>query len=300
MSLLFDKFLFTVKTKADAIPLGWYALLLMFIYFLIYILGIGGLGEFLERQLPKLLTREMFWYIMVGFGAQMVDGALGMAYGVCSSTFLLSVGVTPAAASASVHVAEVFTTAASGASHYTLGNVNKRLFKALVIPGVLGGIVGAYLLSSFDGNTIKPFVSIYLFFMGILILRKALAKKIERTKIKRIGVLALAGGFLDSVGGGGWGPVVNSTLLSTGKTPRYIIGTVNTVEFFVAFASAGVFTLFMGLQNVQIVIGLILGGVIAAPIGAFLVGKIKTKPMMLMVGLLVCFLSVRTLVKLFL
>ncbi len=289
-----------IKSRADRTPIGLFALLLLGIYLTIFIINSGGVQEWLTEQFPLFFTEEMMWYVLVGVGAQMVDGALGMAYGICSSTFLLSVGVSPAAASASVHVAEVFTTAASGASHYTLGNVNKRLFKALVVPGVLGGMIGAYILSSFDGNIIKPYVNVYLFFMGIIILRKALMPKIERSKVRRVGLLALAGGFLDSVGGGGWGPVVNSTLLSKGKSPRIIIGTVNTVEFFVAFASAGVFTMFMGLQNVQIVLGLIIGGVIAAPFGAYLVGKIKTKPLMLMVGLLVCFLSLRTLLKTFL
>jgi uncharacterized membrane protein YfcA len=132
-----------------------------------------------------------------------------------------------------------------------------------------------------------------------VIIRKALAPRIERSKVKNLSLLALLGGFLDSVGGGGWGPVVNSTLLSKGKTPRLIIGTVNSVEFFLTFASAGVFTLFMGLQNVQIIVGLVLGGVVAAPFGAYLVGKVKAKPLMIIVGLLVCFLSLRTLYKVF-
>ncbi len=285
--------------QAVSYPVVWIAALLV----LFFALGFFFIGNNIEKliadKLPLLFTEEMLWYILVGFSAQMVDGALGMAYGVCSSTFLMSIGVSPAAASASVHVAEVFTTGASALSHYSLKNINKRLFKALVIPAVSGGVVGAYLLSSFDGNIVKPYVNIYLFIMGIVILRKALAPKIQRSKVRNLGFLALAGGFLDSVGGGGWGPVVNSTLLSKGKTPRLIIGTVNTVEFFLTFASAGVFTLFMGLQNVQIILGLVLGGVIAAPFGAYLVGKIKTKPLMIMVGLLICFLSLRTLIKVF-
>ena len=280
-------------------PIVWVVTLLALFLALGLFFIRNDIEKFIADKFPLLFTEEMLWYVLVGFGAQMVDGALGMAYGVCSSTFLMSVGVSPAAASASVHVAEIFTTGASAIAHFSLKNINKRLFKALVIPAVLGGMVGAYLLSSFDGNMVKPFVNTYLFIMGVVIIRKALAPRIERSKVKNLSLLALVGGFLDSVGGGGWGPVVNSTLLSKGKTPRLIIGTVNTVEFFLTFASAGVFTLFMGLQNVQIIVGLVLGGVVAAPFGAYLVGKVKTKPLMIMVGLLVCFLSLRTLYKVF-
>jgi len=291
---------FVLRLKqAVRYPIVWVVTLLA----LFFVLGLFFIRNDIEiliaDKLPLLFTEEMLWYVLVGFGAQMVDGALGMAYGVCSSTFLMSVGVSPAAASASVHVAEIFTTGASAIAHFSLKNINKRLFKALVIPAVLGGMVGAYLLSSFDGNMVKPFVNTYLFIMGVVIIRKALAPRIERSKVKNLSLLALLGGFLDSVGGGGWGPVVNSTLLSKGKTPRLIIGTVNSVEFFLTFASAGVFTLFMGLQNVQIIVGLVLGGVVAAPFGAYLVGKVKAKPLMIIVGLLVCFLSLRTLYKVF-
>ena len=286
--------------QAVSYPIVWVVTLLALFLALGLFFIRNDIEKFITDKLPLLFTEEMLWYVLVGFGAQMVDGALGMAYGVCSSTFLMSVGVSPAAASASVHVAEIFTTGASAIAHFSLKNINKRLFKALVIPAVLGGVVGAFLLSSFDGNMVKPFVNIYLFIMGVVIIRKALAPRVKRSKVKNLSLLALVGGFLDSVGGGGWGPVVNSTLLSKGKTPRLIIGTVNTVEFFLTFASAGVFTLFMGLQNVQIIIGLVLGGVVAAPFGAYLVGKVKTKPLMIMVGLLVCFLSLRTLYKVFL
>lgn len=288
---------FTLRLKqAVSYPMAWLVTLLALLFSLGFFFFPNNIDKLVLGKLPLLFNRELIGYVLVGFAAQMVDGALGMAYGVCSSTFLMSVGVSPAAASASVHVAEIFTTGASAIAHFSLKNINKRLFKALVIPAVLGGVVGAYLLSSFDGNMVKPFVNIYLFIMGVVILRKALAPKVERTKVKHIGLLALVGGFLDSVGGGGWGPVVNSTLLSKGKTPRLIIGTVNSVEFFLTFASAGVFTLFMGLQNVQIIVGLVLGGVVAAPFGAYLVGKVKAKPLMIIVGLLVCFLSLRTLI----
>lgn len=245
----------------------------------------------------KFFTVELLTYVLVGIGAQLIDGALGMAYGVSSTTFLMSVGVTPAAASAAVHVSEVFTTAVSGLSHFRFKNINKRLFRAMVVPGVLGAMLGAYILTNINGDYIKPFVSVYLLVMGVVIIRKALRSVIAKEKVQRVGLLALAGGFLDSMGGGGWGPVVTSTLLSKGRSPQYTIGTVNATEFFVTFASAGVFTWFMGLQNVSVIAGLVIGGVIAAPFGALLVGKVKPKTLMIAVGLLIVFLSLRNLVK---
>jgi len=167
----------------------------------------------------------------------------------------------------------------------------------MVIPGMLGAAAGAYAITSINGDFVKPFVSIYLLIMGGIILKKALRKNIEKKSIKNIGLLALFGGFLDSIGGGGWGPVVTSTLLSRGRDPKYTIGTVNATEFFVAFTSAGVFTLFMGLQNISIIAGLVMGGVIAAPFGAYLASKIKPKTLMILVGCLIIFLSLRNLIK---
>lgn len=287
-----------VKTQLDKVPLLFLLPVLVVVYALVYFLS--GMHDAHPISIPfeKIFTTEFLTYVLVGVGAQLIDGALGMAYGVSASSFLLSVGVTPAAASAAVHVSEVFTTGASGLSHLTFKNVNKRLFKAMVIPGVIGAMVGAYVLTSIDGDIVKPFVSVYLLIMGIVIIRKALRKVIEKKKVRSVGVLALFGGFLDSIGGGGWGPVVTSTLLSKGRDPKYIIGTVNATEFFVAFASAGVFTWFMGLQNVSVIAGLVIGGIIAAPFGALLVGKVRPKTLMLIVGCLIIFLSLRNLIKL--
>ncbi|MES2620632.1 MAG: sulfite exporter TauE/SafE family protein [Bacteroidota bacterium] len=286
-----------IKMELDRIPLLFLLPVLVLVYALAYFLS--GMYAVHPIQIPfdKFLTMDFLTYVLVGIGAQLIDGALGMAYGVSASSFLLSVGVTPAAASAAVHVSEVFTTGASGLSHLTFRNVNKRLFKAMVIPGVIGAVVGAYVLTSIDGDIVKPFVSIYLRIMGVVILRKATRKVIEKKKVKSVGVLALFGGFLDSIGGGGWGPVVTSTLLSKGRNPQYTIGTVNATEFFVAFSSAGVFTWFMGLQNVSVIAGLVIGGVLAAPVGALLVGKVKPKTLMIIVGSLIIFLSLRNLIK---
>jgi uncharacterized membrane protein YfcA len=234
-------------------------------------------------------------FILVGLAAQLVDGALGMAYGATCSSFLLSLGLSPATASASVHIAEIFTTGASGLSHLRFGNVNKKLFLYLLFPGIVGAVAGAYLLSDFiDGDIIKPFIAIYLLILGFIILKKAFQKKTVKRKVKRIGWLAGAGGFMDAVGGGGWGPIVTSTLLSTGRSASYTIGSVNLAEFFIALAGAGTFLLFTSIDGWQAIIGLIIGGVIASPFAAFLVAKVKRKPLMVLVGTLIVVLSIRT------
>ena len=234
-------------------------------------------------------------FIIVGFVAQMIDGALGMAYGVSSTTFLLSIGIPPAAASASVHAAEVCTTAVSGLSHLTLGNVNKDLFKKLLIPGVIGGILGAYILTTVPGEKIKPFVNIYLLVMGIVILRKALQKaQAKQTKVPPV-PLGLVGGFFDAIGGGGWGPIVTTTLVATGNNPRLAIGSVNLAEFFVTVCESITFFLTIGLVHWKIIAGLLIGGVCAAPLAAYICKKLPTRLLMAMVGVLIIVLSVRTL-----
>ncbi|MFM2305906.1 MAG: hypothetical protein RLZZ367_575 [Bacteroidota bacterium] len=289
MTIMFSRFIDVLGKLRIAFVLPLFLLAYLVVYF--------ASSYSIEHIFTKFSTPEFFTYMLVGVCAQLIDGALGMAYGVSASTFLMSVGVSPAAASAAVHVSEVFTTAVSGISHFRFKNVNKKLFRAMVIPGVLGAVVGAYLLTAVNGDYVKPVVSVYLLIMGIAILRKALRKVVPREKFKRVGLLALAGGFLDSIGGGGWGPVVTSTLLGKGRSPQYTIGTVNATEFFVTFASAGVFTLFMGIQNVSVIAGLIIGGIIAAPFGALVVGKISPKKLMIAVGVLIILLSLRNLIK---
>lgn len=246
-------------------------------------------------SIGAFISSDFALYLLVGLAAQLVDGALGMAYGVTSTSFLLSLGVPPAISSTSVHVAEMFTTGASAISHFRFKNINKKLFKSLLIPGVIGAIVGAYLLSDvIDGDVIKPYIAAYMLILGLIIIRKALQKTLVKNKTKRIGTLAAAGGFLDSIGGGGWGPIVTSTLLGQGRDPRYTIGSVNAAEFVISFASGVTFLIFTGVSSWQVVSGLIIGGIIAAPFGAMLVGKIKRKPLMLIIGTLVIGLSVRT------
>ncbi len=222
-----------------------------------------------------------------------------MAYGISSTSFLLGLGIPPAMASSSVHVAEVFTSGVSGLSHLRLGNVNKKLFQSLVIPGMLGVITGAYVLTSIDEKIIKPFIAIYLLIMGIVIIRKAFKKVQEVKETKKLAVLAVFGGFMDAVGGGGWGPIVASTLISKGHNPRYTIGSVNLAEFFIAIAGAGTFVALIGLGNWQIIAGLIIGGTFAAPFAALLCKKFNAKTLMIMVGILIICLSMRTIYLMF-
>jgi uncharacterized membrane protein YfcA len=248
----------------------------------------------------QFFTQDMLFYMLVGFLAQMIDGALGMAYGISSTSFLLGLGIPPALASSSVHVSEVFTSGISGLSHLKMGNVNKRLFQRLVLPGMIGAVAGAYILTSIDGKVIKPYIAIYLLIMGIIVLRKAFRKVAAPRDEKTLAPLALFGGFMDAVGGGGWGPIVASTLLSKGHQPRYAIGSVNLAEFFIALAGAITFVTLIGAGNWQIIAGLVVGGSVAAPFAAYLCRKFSTKTLMIMVGILIIGLSIRTLVMTFL
>jgi uncharacterized membrane protein YfcA len=236
-------------------------------------------------------SSTFYTFVGVGFVAQLIDGMLGMGYGVVSAISLMSLGLSPASVSASIHTAEMFASGASGYNHYRFGNVNKRLFKVLLIPGILGSISGALLLAHFGeqyANIIKPVLALYLLFLGLRIISKAVRKQAQqRRKVKNAGWLAGAGGFLDSFGGGGWGPLVTSTLIANGRTPNYVIGTVSLVEFFVTFASALTFFSIMGFKHWDIVLGLIVGGVTAAPLAARLAGRLPTRWMFIGVGLIV-------------
>lgn len=249
----------------------------------------------------KSLDSKFYWLVVAGFFAQLVDGALGMGYGVVSTTVLMSMGVNLSAISGSVHTAEMFSSGASGYSHYKFGNVNKKLFKALLVPGVIGAVVGAYLLAKYGdeyANYVRPIIASYTMILGLRILVIAFRGTSKKPKkVKNVGWLAGAGGFLDSFGGGGWGPLVTSTLISKGRSPRFVIGSVSITEFFVTFASALTFFSVIGVSHWQVILGLILGGLIAAPIAARLVGKLPTKTMFIAVGVMVVFWSIRILLK---
>ena len=222
-----------------------------------------------------------------------------MAYGISSTTFLLSTGLTPAVASASVHIGGVFTMLASGLSHWKLKNINIKILKNLIIPGVIGAITGAFVLTSVPSETIKIFVNIYLIIMGIRILYKVfkttIKKKIQLTKIWLIGVI---GGFLDSIGGGGWGPIVTSTFIIDGYKPSMVIGTSNTAKFFVTLAQSVVFIVMIDISKMwQVILGLSIGGIIAAPIAALISKKIPAKAIMILVGIVIIVINLWDIVK---
>lgn len=245
------------------------------------------------------ITSDILLYILGGFLAQMVDGALGMAYGVTASTFLANLGVSPAVVSMSVHASEIFTSGVSGYMHLKFGNVNSKLFKIVLIPGIIGAILGAYLLASLLDDYmpyIKPAISGYTLLLGVLIIRKALRKRVAKKPFKPIGPLAWFGGFMDSIGGGGWGPIVTSTLIASGRHPRYTIGSVNLAEFFISLASSVTFIFVIGFSQWQVILGLILGGTIAAPIAARLANKLPVKALMIMVGIVVILASLKRIV----
>jgi hypothetical protein len=236
--------------------------------------------------------------LLAGFMAQLVDGALGMGYGLTSATILLSSGASLPAISGSIHTAEVFASGASGYSHYKFGNVNKKLFKALVIPGVLGAIAGAILLSAYGELTwMRPLLACYTLFLGIKMITNVFRKNLKKG-FKRHGILAGAGGFLDSVGGGGWGPIVTTTLISRGRNPKYVIGSVSLTEFFVTLASAFSFFLMMGVSHWQVIIALIIGSTIAAPLAARLAGRLPRKTSFILLGTLVIIWSGKILFQL--
>ena len=237
-------------------------------------------------------------FAAVGFLAQIVDGALGMAYGLICSTVLLALGVPPATASASVHIAELFTTAASGGAHLHYHNVDFRMFWRLVPAGILGGILGAYVLTGVDAGIMRPIVVVYLGIMGLIILWRAIRPGVQHILTARAtGVVGVVGGFSDAVGGGGWGPMVTSALMASGAHPRHVIGTVNTAEFLVAFTISATFVwaLLSGhwtnagslMNHAAAVIGLTAGGVIAAPLAGLVVKRVPARVLAAIVGVVV-------------
>ena len=240
------------------------------------------------------MSADFITYLVIGFLAQLVDGALGMAYGVTATSLLLGSGVPPVVASATVHAAECFTTGTSALSHRAFGNIDKALFKRLLLPGILGAAIGAYLLSVLPGDALKPWIAAYLVLMGIVVLVKAFGQFPPRRVTSHVRPLGFFGAMVDAIGGGGWGPIVASTLLARGSEFRITVGSVNAVEFFVTLTASITFVATIGLGHWQVILGLAIGGVLAAPLGAWLVKRVPVKPMMVLVGLLIVGLSTRT------
>jgi hypothetical protein len=274
----------------------WYGIPAVLIALLTGILIYNYHASFSLEAVKSGINSDLLLFIGIGIFAQLVDGMLGMGYGATSTSFLLSFGVPPAVSSMGVHVAEMFTTGASAISHYKFRNINKKLVLTLLIPGVIGSVIGAYLLSDvIDGKIIKPYIAVYMIILSIVIIVKGLRKNIKKKKTKNLGILAIFGGFMDSIGGGGWGPIVTSTLMGQGRNPRYTIGSVNTAEFAISFASGLTFILFEGISGWQVIVGLIIGGLVAAPVGAYFVNRIPRKPITILVGILLICLSLRIL-----
>ena len=260
----------------------------------------------LTSNLYAGLDSNFVKYVLVGGIAQLIDGALGMAYGVSVTTFLLSIGIpaiTPAVASASMHASEVFTTGASSLVYMRFRNINKKMFKLLLWPGIIGTIVGVFTVSYLGKEyfkILKPLVSFYTLILGVLIIAKAVNFKLKKSKTKRIQPIAALGGFLDSVGGGGWGPIVTASLIAGGRNLRYAIGTSHLAKFFIALTSTVTFFILIGIDHWPIIFGLVIGGMIVAPFSINLSTKIPTKPGLILVGIVVILVSLKTLLKAFL
>jgi uncharacterized membrane protein YfcA len=271
------------------------AMLFALVAYFLYQLFIGKHERSGTEILLQTFHDPMFWSAAgVGFVAQVIDGALGMAYGVTASSFLLAVGATPVMASGATHLAEVFTTGISGVSHLRMGNVNKKLFLSLVIPGVTGGLIGTYVLSSIDGSVLKPWISGYLLLMGLYVLSKAFRRIIlVRTDVSpaKVVPLALFGSFMDTTGGGGWGPIVTTSLVGAGHDPRTTIGSVNFAEFFLTVAVSAAFFSILDDSVWLTVGGLVVGGMFAAPFAAYITRHIKTRFLLILVGVLISAIS---------
>ena len=262
---------------------------------------VGGLTLVLAARLfvagagpvAEALQGTAFWSaVAVGLAAQLVDGALGMGYGVTAASFLLTLGASPAVASASVHIAKFFTCGVSGIAHAKYGNVDRRLFARLLVPGMAGGLLGVLLVTQIDGALLKPFVAAYLLLIGVYILAKAWRRLPARQGTPRHAAkLGLFGGFVDAVGGGGWGPVVTSTLVGSGSDPRTTIGSVNFAEFFMTLATAASFTLLAVEGTWPVVAGLVVGGLLAAPFAALICRSVRARVLLVSVGVLITALS---------
>ncbi|HWT09499.1 MAG TPA: sulfite exporter TauE/SafE family protein [Roseomonas sp.] len=249
----------------------------------------------------RVLAQEIAFYAVVGFLAQLVDGAIGMAYGLTATAVMTAHGVSPAMASAGVHAAEVATTGLSGAAHWRLGHVIPRLVLRLAVPGIAGGVAGALVASELPMHLLKPAVSGYLVVMGLMVLRRAVLGRPPDPALasRDAAPIGFGGGFLDAAGGGGWGPLVTTTLIGRGLDPKMAIGSSNAAEFFVTAAVTAAFMASMGIGVWPIVLGLVLGGAVAAPFAALATRHMPTRPLMAVVGLVIVTLAGTTLVRAF-
>lgn len=273
------------------------ALLALFTYLFLSVEQLTSLQAMLHKD-----NYLFYWMLLAGFCAELVAGSMGMGYGVMCTTVLLILNVPPPVISASIHSAESFTSAAGSISHWQLGNVNKKLVKALAIPAVIGAVTGAIALTYVGehyAKITKPFIAVYTMYLGIRILQNAFKKKddnLRRTKTN-IPALGLTGGFIDSFGGGGWGPLVTGTFIKNGHTPRYVIGSSTVAKFILTVASAITFFFTVGIQHWNIVAGLLIGGIVTAPFSAMLTAKLPIRKMFIIVGVVVITMSLITLMR---
>jgi uncharacterized protein len=246
-----------------------------------------------------MFAADLAFYVALGFAAQLVDGALGMAYGLITTSVLLASGTSPALASASVHAAEVVTTGLAGASHVWHRNVDWRTFARLAAAGVFGGVIGAYVLTELPEKPVKVFVTVYLLGMALLIVHRIIKGEVERKRVRGTLPVGVAGGFLDAIGGGGWGPIVNSTLIARGETPRVSIGSVSLAEFLVTAAISVTFVMALDLAAYgRVVLGLVIGGALAAPFAGWFSCALPHKVLMTLVAVVVSGLGIYNLVQL--
>jgi uncharacterized membrane protein YfcA len=289
-------------TKDNRVSLKWLIWLAIVFSFAIVITAFWNKEPEFQAFIQNI-NPIFYWFLLGGFIFSMIDGAIGMSYGVTSTSFSLAMGVPPASASMGVHLSEILSNGIAGWMHYRFGNVNWKLFKLLLIPGILGAVAGAYLLSSLEhySNYTKPFVSLYTLILGGVILSKALKPKAkgrhEGGKIKKISLLGAFGGFIDAVGGGGWGSIVLSSLIAGGRSPRFSLGTVKITRFFIALMSSLTFITMLNGKHWEAVAGLVIGSALASPIAAKVSNKISAKAIMLSVGVIVILVSLRSIIN---
>ncbi len=291
----------TINTRKKKNDLLWYIVPLTLMALCAIIIFIK-FNQSVDTSVEKFnLDGTFFIYLTIGFFAQMVDGTLGMGYGATSTSCLLAFGVSPAVSSASVHIAEMFASGVATITNHKFKNINKKLVYYLLIPGVAGAFLGSYILSNMiDAQAIKPYINLYMIGLAIMIILKGFNKVKKKKRTKNLGYLAVFGGFMDSVGGGGWGPIVTSTLVGKGRHPVYTIGSVNAAEFAIAFTSGFTFLIFGAIQGWTVILGLVLGGIASAPLASYLLNRINRKYATIFVGLMIIILSLNSLAKTFL
>ena len=269
--------------------------ILLSVLFLLLLIAAVYLGYYYFPLNSETGKTNKWEFIFIGFFAELANGTLGMAYGVTTSAFLISIGITPVISSAMVHISEVFNAGAAGLIHYKIGNVNKKLFRKLLVPGIIGSVAGASLLFAFKNHThaLRMAVSVYTLLLGMVIIYKALASIKTKNKIKRISLVGLLSGFLDAMGGGGWGTIVSATLIAGGRNALYTIGSVSLSKFFVALASSITFIALMGSIQWMPIAWLVVGGLVAAPIGPYLAKHIPIKFTMILVALAIILISLK-------